>query len=133
MSANGMGDGNEEITYIDGIYKMSASFYYVPEGQITQPAPVIICLLMAKGNTSLLISDELDTGKCDNRERLGTLLRSLFLYKHAFRKTFHLDRREILYKVSHFCANVLVFGKFSKLLRLAPLFILYLTMGQTVT
>jgi hypothetical protein len=33
MEENGMGDGNVEITFIGEIYIMSASIYFVPEGQ----------------------------------------------------------------------------------------------------
>jgi hypothetical protein len=43
MEENGTGDGKVEITFIGEIYKMSASTYFVLEGQITQPTAVIIC------------------------------------------------------------------------------------------
>lgn len=78
-----------------------------------------MCQTATEGNTSLLLTDKLDNGKCDavlpvkDRGRLGIFLRSLFLYKRAFRKIFHLDRKEVLllHEVSHLGANALVFRK----------------------
>jgi hypothetical protein len=57
MEENGMVNGNVEKTFIGEIYKMSASIYFVPEGQIAQSSIVIMCQMATEGSTSPMVSD----------------------------------------------------------------------------
>jgi hypothetical protein len=70
--------GNVEISAVTEIYIASPDFYFVSEGQITQPLTLTDGQVVTEGNASLLFNVELDNGCCDillplkEKERLSS-------------------------------------------------------------